>query len=210
MVKDILKLKEKDKATFFSPSDVWCLPAPSLIKPQERYFVVDSGASRHNRKDLNSNELETVRVSRNPTTVITANGEMQTNEEAAVYVNDLDLIRDGPDPRGLRPQVYRLEKSAKITDVLICGLVVKNHMLFEKAGRYSATRKTLCFSLFEACPLDRPALPRVRPQHLYHRTQCEMILRQIQQTHEVEVNAAGRWKTSCQIRKKPKKKKNND
>ena len=79
-----------------------CLVFTSAIlnKPQERYFVVDSGASRHNRKDLNSNELETVRVSRNPTTVITANGEMQTNEEAAVYVNDWDLIRDSPDPRG--------------------------------------------------------------------------------------------------------------
>ena len=44
------------------------------------------------RKDLNSAELETVRVSKSPTTVITAGGEMQTNEEATVYVNDLDLF----------------------------------------------------------------------------------------------------------------------
>ena len=44
------------------------------------------------RKDLNSAELETVRVSQNPTTVITANREVQTNEEAAVYVYDLDLF----------------------------------------------------------------------------------------------------------------------
>ena len=42
------------------------------------------------RKDLNSAELETVRVSRNLTTVITANGEVQTNENATVYVYDLD------------------------------------------------------------------------------------------------------------------------
>ena len=37
-------------------------------------------------------ELETVRVSRNPSTVITASGEVQTNEEATVYVHDLDLL----------------------------------------------------------------------------------------------------------------------
>ena len=44
------------------------------------------------RKDLNSAKLDTVRVSRNPTTVITANGEVQTNEEATVYVYDLELF----------------------------------------------------------------------------------------------------------------------
>ena len=42
MAESILKLEEKDKATFFSPSDVWCLPAPSSTKPKERQFVVDS------------------------------------------------------------------------------------------------------------------------------------------------------------------------
>ena len=51
------------------------------------------------RKDLNLAELETVRVSRNPTTVITANGEVQTKEEATVYVNDLGFIRDSANPR---------------------------------------------------------------------------------------------------------------
>ena len=42
------------------------------------------------REDLNSADLETFRVSRNPTTAITANGEVQTNEEATVYVFDFD------------------------------------------------------------------------------------------------------------------------
>ena len=40
------------------------------------------------KKDLSSDERETVRRSRKPTTV---NGEVQTNEEAQVYVHDLDL-----------------------------------------------------------------------------------------------------------------------
>ena len=44
------------------------------------------------RKDLNSVELETVRFSKNPITVITADGEVQTKEEATVYVKELDLF----------------------------------------------------------------------------------------------------------------------
>ena len=56
--------------------------------------MVDSGAGLHtvSKKDLNSAELETMRISRNPTTVMTANGEAQTREEATVYVKELDLF----------------------------------------------------------------------------------------------------------------------
>ena len=43
-------------------------------------------------KDLSSDELETLRRSRNPTVVVTANGGVQTNEEAQVYVHDLGLF----------------------------------------------------------------------------------------------------------------------
>ena len=42
--------------------------------------------------DLNSAELETMRTSRSPTTVMTANGEVQTREEATVFVKQLDLF----------------------------------------------------------------------------------------------------------------------
>ena len=68
-----------------------------LIKPEEREFVVDSATSMHmlSRKDLNSAELEPVRVSKSPTTVVAANGEVQTKEEATVYVKEFDFIRDG-------------------------------------------------------------------------------------------------------------------
>ena len=44
------------------------------------------------KKDLSSSEMDTLRISRIPTTVVTANGEVQTNEEAQVYVHDLDLF----------------------------------------------------------------------------------------------------------------------
>ena len=59
MARCILKLREKHKTTFFSPSENRCLPSPSTIKPEAREFVVDSGASMHmiSTKDLNSAEL---------------------------------------------------------------------------------------------------------------------------------------------------------
>ena len=62
LAKSVLKLKEKNRATFFSPSKNRCLPA-STLKPEER-----------------------------PTMVITANGEVQTHEEAIVYVKELDIF----------------------------------------------------------------------------------------------------------------------
>ena len=50
--------------------------------------MADAGASMHmvSKGDLNSAELETMRTSKNPTTVMTANGEVQSREEATVYV----------------------------------------------------------------------------------------------------------------------------
>ena len=61
LAKSVLKLKEQERATFFSPSENRCLPA-STLKPEERKFVVDSGASMHmiSKKGLNSAEMETV------------------------------------------------------------------------------------------------------------------------------------------------------
>ena len=70
------------------------MPVTSIKEPEEREFVVDSGASVHmvSKRDLNSAVLETMRTSRSPTTVMTANGEVQTREEATVFVKELDLF----------------------------------------------------------------------------------------------------------------------
>ena len=89
----VLNLKERDKATFFSPSENRCLPA-SKLKPKEREFVVDSGASMHmiSKKDLSDAEMDTLTKSCSPTTVITANGEVQTHEQATVYVKELGIF----------------------------------------------------------------------------------------------------------------------
>ena len=56
--------------------------------------AVDSGASMHmvTKKNLNSAELESMRILKNPT-VMPANGEVQTREKATEHVKELDLFK---------------------------------------------------------------------------------------------------------------------
>ena len=93
LAKSVSNLKERDKAIFFSPSENRCLPALNL-KPEELEFIVNSGASMHmiSKKDLSDAEMDTLTKSCSPTIVITANGEVQTHEEATVYVKELDIF----------------------------------------------------------------------------------------------------------------------
>ena len=93
LAKSVLKLKEKNKAAFFSLSENRCLLALSNLRTWGTEFVDDSGASMHmiSKKDLNDAEMDTLTKSCSPTIVITANGEVQTHEEATVYVKELDI-----------------------------------------------------------------------------------------------------------------------
>ena len=65
LAKNVFKLKEHEKAAFFSSPENRCHLASSL-KPEEREFVVDSGASMHmiSKKDLSEAEMDT--LTRNP------------------------------------------------------------------------------------------------------------------------------------------------
>ena len=90
----ILKVKEKLKTTFFSPSENWCLPSPSTIKPEERIccglWCVDAHDQqkglelRLNWKPLRHQEV--LRQSQQPME------KWQTNEEATVSVKELDIF----------------------------------------------------------------------------------------------------------------------
>ena len=93
LAKNVFKFKEHQRAAFFSSPENRCLPA-STLKPEEREFVVDSGASMHmiSRKDLSNAEMDTLTKLCSPTIVITANGEVQTHEEATMYVKELDIF----------------------------------------------------------------------------------------------------------------------
>ena len=79
-----LQAQKYDKPTLYFPIKARAMPAPTSKTPEEREFVVDYGAPMHmmSEKDVSSDELDTLRRSRNPTTVVTANGEVQTNEKA--------------------------------------------------------------------------------------------------------------------------------
>ena len=89
----MFKLKEHERAAFFSSPENRCHLA-STLKPEEKEFVADSGASMHmiSKKDLSEAEMDILTKSCSPTIVITANGEVQTQEEAIVYVKELNMF----------------------------------------------------------------------------------------------------------------------
>ena len=126
LAKSVLKFKEHQRATFFSLSENRCLPASTLI-PEEREFVVDSGASMHmiSKKDLSNAEMDTLTKSCSPTIVITANGEVQTHEEATVYVKELEKLWKSSKTR---QQHCRSESFAMKTGIPTNGPMVKNHI----------------------------------------------------------------------------------
>ena len=83
-----------NEATFFKPKMQMRVAPTSNVNLDEKKFNVDSGASVHmmSKMDMSPEELETVKVSRRPTTVITADGSINATEEATVYVKDLDMF----------------------------------------------------------------------------------------------------------------------
>ena len=63
LAKKCFYFMRKSKAASFSPSESRCLPA-STLKPEERVFDVDSGASMHmiSKKDLSDAEMDTLTI----------------------------------------------------------------------------------------------------------------------------------------------------
>ena len=66
-------------------------------KPEERKFVVDSGASMHmvSKKDLNKADLETLRISKNQTMVVTAKRKSASKRGGNGKRPKVGLIRYG-------------------------------------------------------------------------------------------------------------------
>ena len=129
MAKGVLKLKAKDKGSFFSLTEVWCLPAPSVIKPEEREFVVDAGASMHmlSRKDLSWAELETVRISKNRITVARRMGSPRW------AVNRRQRTRVCPEPACVQTPFWRVAHAGEKTG--LSARVSGSHVV---RGRQSA------------------------------------------------------------------------
>ena len=103
------------------------------------------------KKDLNSAELETVTTSCSPTIVITANGEVQTHEEAIVYVKELEQFLTVKVLENT-PAVLSLGKLCDgngYSYEWINGL--KPHISLKTGFGYNATRRTSFRSWFQAC-----------------------------------------------------------
>ena len=106
----------RDKATFKIPGEVKGMPTPVTSKrPEEREFVVYSGASMHmmSKKELSSGEMGTVESSRTPAVVSTANGEVHTHEVAQRFVHDLNQVITVQLPEEA-PRVLSLCKLCKV------------------------------------------------------------------------------------------------
>ena len=110
------------------------------------------------KKDLNSAEMNTLTKSCSPTIVITANGEVQTHEEATVYVKELDIfwtmkvLED-------TPAVLSLGKLYDENGYSFDFSMVKNHISLKTGLGFHATRKTSFLLWFQAC--------QVRPLYLH-------------------------------------------
>ena len=149
MAKNMCKLKNSDKATFYVPGEVKGMSTPVTSKrPAGREFVVDSGASMHmmSKKELSSEELWTVKRSRTPTVVLTANGDVYTHEEAQVFVRDLN-------------QFVTVQLLEETPAVLSLGKLCKDHgyshewvsgqepRLTKKMGKVLFARQTILYLL---------------------------------------------------------------
>ena len=118
----IYKLRNADKATFYSSNEAKVMPAPTSTSPEEREFVVDSGATVHmmSKKDLSSDQLDT------PLWCLQAMVKcIQTRKHKFSFTTSISSWQCYYSKKRLL--FCRLENSAKTTDILVCGSAVKNH-----------------------------------------------------------------------------------
>ena len=168
---------------YYVPGEVKEMPAPTSKRPEEREFVLDSGASMHmmSKKELSSEEMGTVKRSRTPTVVLTANGEVHTHEEAKVFVRDLN-------------QFVTVQLLEETPAVLSHGKLCKDHgysneWVSGQEPRLTKEGKSSVCSLL--------ILEAVRPLHRYHRNvQNRSMLRahlHVQYLREVTNKPPGDW-----------------
>ena len=128
-----LLAQRNGKATFCSPSDEKVLPAASTIKPEEREFVVDSGASMHlvSRKDLTSADLETGRISKKSDDAGSTLQRGANKRRGNSVCLGVGFLRDSKFFLRTDRQFFHSENSAKIRGKITCGQ--KPHLI--KNGR---------------------------------------------------------------------------
>ena len=154
------------------------------------------------KKDSTSAELETMRMLRNSTTLMT---EVQTRKDATIYVKELDLFVE---VMFLEETLAVLSLGKLCEDIMGIGPAVKNH-ISEKARELIAIFQlcTFCGSLFYQRVLPQLHL-HLLLHHLYHRipylTSTDTPKIQYQKELEVRVESFG--ETRCTKPQKPKTK----
>ena len=83
LAKHIYKLKSAGKTPFYTPNEARVMPAPTSKRPEEREFVVDSGASKKNEAQMNWTVCEDPGT---PPVVLTANGEVSTYKRGSTSI----------------------------------------------------------------------------------------------------------------------------
>ena len=160
------------------------------------------------KKDLTSAELETMRTSRSPTTVMTANGEVQTWEEATemssnwTYSSKLCFLKNPP-------QFFPKKNSVRIMGIHTTGSAVKNHISSEMARELIAIFRTMFHLWFLVYLRGLPQLHlHLLLHHLHHRIPYLMSTDtpKIQYQKEVEVRVKSFGETRCMKPQKPKTK----
>ena len=101
------------------------------------------------KKDLSNAEMDTLTKSCSPTIVITANGEVQTHEEAIVYVKELDIFLTMKVLENT-PAVLSLGKFCDENGYSYEWTMVKNHISLKTEFGLSVTRRTSFQSWFLA------------------------------------------------------------
>ena len=114
------------------------------------------------KKDLNSAEMDTLTKSCSPMIVITANGEVQTHEEAAVYVKELDTFLTMKVLENT-PAVLSLGKLCDENGYSYEWINGQKPHLIKTGFGYHATQRTSFLLWFQAC--------QIRLQDLIHQLQ---------------------------------------
>ena len=156
---------------------VRAMPAPTLKSPEEREFVVDSGASMHllSRK-MSSEELDTLRRSRHPLWWLRPVEKCKRGSTS--FCSRSWSLRDKCNFSKERLLFYRLENSAKTTGIPMSESAVKSRD-WPNRGRQLNAKPTISYRLlFSGCA---PILVAIRLQHRH----CRICPQQVQLKSDV-------------------------
>ena len=124
---------------------------------------------RSSRKDLNSAELETVQVSKNTTTLVTANRDVQSNEEATVYVKEVELFVTVK-LLGCAPAVLSPGKLCEDHTYAYGWITGQLPHTIKDGKKILSHTENYVFIVVPSLSTGLPALPHLHLQHRYRTT----------------------------------------